>query len=391
MTEQNPIANSPLEVGKDSSSHDPLCARLRRGIRAYIPIPALVLLFLGLVSALMHIAACFSSGFADAFNDTLGAAARFTLAKLTNLLPFSLGEMLLFSLPVLLTLLVWVGVRRASDKRQSIRFLVALLAVLALLYSSFVFTIGVAYHGSTLDKRMGLSRTKISYSELYSTAELVLEKTNEAAAHVMQIEEPGATYMVHSVDEMNDLLLQAYDKVTEQYPFIQSMHTRVKPVAASRLMSYTHITGVYTYMTGEANLNVDFPDYTLPYTAAHELAHQRGIAREDEANFVAFLVCIASEDPYIRYSGYMNMLEYLTNALYSANPTAYTELMQECSQKVREEMIAYREFYDQYRDSVMGEISGSINDAYLQLQGTPGTRSYGMVVDLAVAYYRDSL
>ena len=62
--------------------------------------------------------------------------------------------------------------------------------------------------------------------------------------------------------------------------------------------------------------------------------------------------------------------------------------MENCSPKVRAEMIAYSEFYDQYRDSVLGEISGAVNDAYLQMQGTPGTRSYGMVVDLAVAYYR---
>ena len=29
-----------------------------------------------------------------------------------------------------------------------------------------------------------------------------------------------------------------------------------------------------------------------------------------------------------------------------------------------------------------------VNDAYLKLQGTEGTRSYGLVVDLAVAYDR---
>ena len=47
------------------------------------------------------------------------------------------------------------------------------------------------------------------------------------------------------------------------------------------------------------------------------MAHQRGIAREDEANFIAFLVCMASDDPYIRYSGYLEVYEYVASSLYS--------------------------------------------------------------------------
>ena len=154
-------------------------------------------------------------------------------------------------------------------------------------------------------------------------------------------------------------------------------------------MSYTHITGVYTFFTGEANINITFPDYTIPYTAAHELAHQRGIAREDEANFVAYLVCIESDDGYIRYSGYINLLEYVMNALYRADSTLYSEFLGSLSADVRGEMRAYSAFFDKYRDSVASEISGVVNDTYLTIQGTPGTASYGMVVDLAVAYYRD--
>ena len=155
----------------------------------------------------------------------------------------------------------------------------------------------------------------------------------------------------------------------------------------SEAMSYTHITGVYTFFTGEANINITFPDYTLPYTAAHELAHQRGIAREDEANFVAYLVCIEADDPYIRYSGYLNLFEYVSSALWRADPELYKEAVSGLGINARYEMKAYSEFFDKYRNSVASEISGVVNDTYLTIQGTQGTASYGMVVDLAVAYY----
>ena len=154
-------------------------------------------------------------------------------------------------------------------------------------------------------------------------------------------------------------------------------------------MSYTHITGVYTYFTGEANLNVAFPDYTVAYTAAHEMAHQRGIAPEDEANFVAFLVCLESDDPYIRYSGYVNVLEYVLNALYRADNKAYTEVYRLIDNTVRREFAAYSDFFSKYRDSVASNVSDKVNDTYLKLNGTEGSVSYGLVVDIAVAYYKN--
>ena len=339
----------------------------------------------------MHIAACLSVTFAEWVNNGLGAGLRFLLAKLTNPLPFSVGESLLFCLPLLLVLIVVFGIHRAKQSgTRFVRFMCAPLALVVFLYTTFVFTIGCGYRGKTLDEKLALEAKPVSVSELYSTAEILLAETNALAVHLTQ-EAGGASVMPYTYREMNEKLLAAYDTVSDKHPFLQRMRTRVKAVSVSEWMSYTHITGVYTYMTGEANINNVFPDYTIPFTAAHELAHQRGIARENEANFVAFLVCTSSEDDYLRYSGYMNMLEYVTSALYSADPEAYYRLAEDYSVSIIYEMRAYREFYKKYKDSVVGEISGSINDAYLQIQGTPGTRSYGMVVDLAVAYYRDQM
>jgi hypothetical protein len=193
--------------------------------------------------------------------------------------------------------------------------------------------------------------------------------------------------MPYGYGEMNDKLIEAYAKASEKYDFLQTLDSDLKPVMLSELMSYTHITGVYSFFTGEANINVAFPDYTIPYTAAHELAHQRGIAREDEANFMAFLVCMESDDAYIRYSAYLNLYEYVSNALYSASPELWSKSYGTLSYAVKAEMRAYSEFYEKYRDSVASEVSEVVNNTFLTMQGTEGTRSYGMVVDLAVAYY----
>ena len=191
-----------------------------------------------------------------------------------------------------------------------------LLSILSLLFSLFVLNFASAYRGSTIEQKLGLERKNVSADELAGTA-IALHDRLEKILDEVQFGYGSFSVMPYSLSEMNDKLNDAYETVCEKYPFVQSMRTKVKLIVMSEPMTYTHISGVYSYFTGEANLNVNFPDYMLPYTAAHELAHQRGIAREDEANFMAFLVCIESDDPYIRYSGYANVLSYVLSSLYS--------------------------------------------------------------------------
>ena len=151
-------------------------------------------------------------------------------------------------------------------------------------------------------------------------------------------------------------------------------------------MTYTHISGVYSLFTGEANINVNFPDYIVAYTSAHEMAHLCGIAREDEANFAAFLVCDLSTDHYLRYSGYLNVYEYLADALYSASPEKYREAASELCDTARSELRAYYEFFEKYRENVAANVTDAVNSAYLTTFTGNDTRSYGMVVDLCALY-----
>lgn len=353
-------------------------------IRTFIPLPAIISFGFALLAALVHIIACNSVAFADFINLQVGAGFRFVLAKITDILPFSLAETLLLGIPFFLVLAVILAVRMETEK--TCRMLSSILAITTLFYGLFVFTIGCGYRGSTLDKQLGMERKAVAVTELAATAAWLCSEANALTPQVAYTVN-GNSVMPYTYSEMNEKLLVSYEKLSAEHPFLQQMDTRLKPVTFSETMSYMHLTGVYTYMTGEANINVDFPDFYVPFTAAHELAHQRGIAREDEANFIAFLVCITSDDPYLQYSGYMNLLLYTGNALYSASPDAYTALYAGYSYAVAYEFYAYSKFYEKYQDSTIGEISGSINDAYLQIQGTQGSRSYGMVVDLAVAHF----
>lgn len=354
----------------------------------HLPLSCKLLLGLAGVSAIIYFIAIKSTAFADFMSRYPGSFVRAALAHLTNWLPCSLAEALLLFLPIILFFLIRTAVRKYSDSwHNTLVYLGMLLSVVSLLFTIMVWGFGTGYHGKTLDKKLGIERRDVSADELKYTAEVLVEEVNNAAEEVA-FRYQSFSIMPFSLNEMNDKLLEAYDKISDSYSFVQRLNSRVKPVVNSELWSYTHITGVYSYFTGEANINVNFPDYSVVYTAAHELAHQRGIAREDEANFMAFLVCTASDDPYIRYCGYLNMYEYVRNSLYSASADMYNEVNGKLSIKVKHELYAYSQFFDKYRHNVAADVSGAVNDTYLKIQGTPGIRSYGMVTDLAVAYYR---
>lgn len=350
--------------------------------------PFFILLYgLAGLSLVLYAVMTHSTAFADWFNTTVSAGLRTLFAVLTGWLPFSLAEAMIWLLPLGLFLVLRHAIRRRCDTwRSALVYVGMLLSVVVTLFTLFVFLFAAGYRGSTLDRRLELDRKNVSAEELYDTAVYLLDHLEGELPEVGFGVDTRFSEMPYSFDEMNRKLNLAYRDLETEYDFIHHTDSRVKPVLASEVMSYMHVTGVYSFFTGEANVNVNFPDYTVPYTAAHEMAHQRGIAREDEANFVAFLVCIRSEDPYIRYCGYLNAYEYVANALWRADRELYYKAAARLGDEVRGEMAAYNEFYDKYKESTVSQVSGTVNNAYLQSQGTPGTVSYGMVVDLAVAY-----
>ena len=123
-------------------------------------------------------------------------------------------------------------------------------------------------------------------------------------------------------------------------------------------------------------------------TAAHEFAHQRGIAPEDEASFIELIVGLYSDDPYIRYSCCLDIYSTISSNLYKASKELYSKLVSEyLDERVRGEFIAYSTMFEKYRDNEVAKVSDKVNDSYLKSQGqSAGTKSYDMVYSLAVSY-----
>ena len=362
--------------------------KVKAFIKKNISVGARVIFCIGALCGVIKLIAALSTPFADFFNRHISSIFRAIFAHISGVFPFSIAETaVICMIPCSILYLVWCFTV-AAKKDKLTRQIFNLCGVIVFLLSTFVLNYGAGYDTTPLEDKMELTVTQPTTDDLYRACADTLIEMYPLEREITR-DADGAARMPFSFDEMVDKLNDAYDTLYTEYDFLSPLHTGVKRIALSKALTYTHMSGFYTFWSGEANVNTNYPDYVIVYTTAHEMAHQRGIAPEDEANFVAFLACAASEDAYIRYCGYANLMEYLANALYAADPEMYTEnILAFFPDGLRAEYAAYAAMFEPYRDSTASEVSGAVNDAYLKAQGqSAGTKSYGLVVDLAVAYY----
>ena len=110
--------------------------------------------------------------------------------------------------------------------------------------------------------------------------------------------------------------------------------------------------------------------------------------REDEANYLAYLACMAGNSREFQYSGTVEALIHATNALYGKNQELHREVMNTLSDGVRRDLAADSAYYYAHKTS-FGNFSESVNDAYLRINDqSDGVASYGRMVDLLLARYR---
>ena len=356
----------------------------------YIPKCAKIVLLVALLSYVVLFIGRRNVAFSEWVSSGVGYYVRMALAKITSVVPFSLAEILLVLSPVIVVSVIVIAAKK-SGRKNRIRFLSGVLAAISLFYTGYVFTLGIGYNRTRLENRLEIESVEITKENLYSTA-LILKAECEALLDEINFNEGGSSVSDIDFKEMSNQALIGYDRLDADFETleIKSFYSVAKPVRFSRVMTWLDLLGVYTYFTGESNVNVHYPDYTTPFTVAHEMAHQRGISRENEANFVAFLVCARADSVYVRYSAYMNMLEYVGSALYKTDKELYRELVSSYDNRIKGEMNAYRDFYQANKNELLGKISDTVNDNYLKAQGTEGVVSYGLVVRLCVAYYESA-
>lgn len=313
------------------------------------------------------------------------------MSKLCSHFAFSAAELVyaaaILGLAAYLLWCVYRLIRFPEKLWQLYRLVLTLAMAGAIFWAGLNVMWTPCYYAPGFAEQSGVDDGPLELEELETVTRWFAALASEYADEVPRDENGACTT---DRDSVLDRAAGVFEGAAELYPFLDGEALRPKPIHFSRIMSYLDFTGFFFPMTGEANLNMDSPVFLLPSTSQHEIAHQRGVAMEQECNFVAVLSCLESEYADFRYAGAALAYIYLGNALAGADYEAYTGIYYSLSDTVRADFKAQSAYWDEFRDSAAQKASNTVYDSFLKSNGQElGMQSYGACVNLLVQYYID--
>ena len=355
--------------------------RYFKGLHTWLAVNALALALFFALRTRRDVMNAVSHGFSMPLERALG--------RLWSYVPLSAAELCYALAAVALAVFLArsvVLIVRAEYKREMLyRRVMLLFNALLSLYAAFCLLWGVNFYADDFCRQSGVYPEPVTREELIAVTRYFAGETARCAGAVAR-----DAHGVYAVPRQESLRYapSLYTAMYDEFPFLYiPVDPMPKGIFFSRVMSAMNVTGLYFPFTGESNLNMDFPAATFPATVAHELAHRRGIASEQQCNFLAVLASTRAENAAYQYSGWLLGYIHLSNALYTVAPEEWREIRASLPAPVEADLRAANEYWARY-EGVAARASGKAYDTMLKSYGDElGMRSYGAVVDLLVAYY----
>ena len=251
------------------------------------------------------------------------------------------------------------------------------------LYIVFNILWGINYNRIGVAKQLQLEIKPYKNSDLVQIEALLTQKVNIAknALLLQNIQTiPRATIFNETK--------QAYINTTKKYPFIPTQNLSLKSSLWGWLGNYTGFLGYYNPLTAEAQVNTTVPSFIQPFVCCHEVAHQLGYAKENEANFVGYLAATASNDTFFHYSVYIDLWMYAHKALYLQDSALAKKSSNLLLPAVKADLKLWNNFNQQHQNPIEPFIRWLYGKYLLSNQQPAGIMSYDEVTGFLVAYYK---
>jgi len=323
----------------------------------------------------------------------LGPAVSRWLTAISARTPISLAEGLVGL--VIVAVVTWgcFGVRRiARHGRTAIAQLAAeAWATLASVALLFLLVWGIGYARPPLEQRMGWDAAPpLDHATLTHLGGQLVDHVNGLYVALHGSPDGGAPTAHDGLPPDTDAHLDAAWDAAGPTLAIPSEHLfprgPVKPLMSAPLVSLFGLAGIYFPFTGEANVNAAMPAWQQPHTRAHEMAHQRLINHETDANFAGFLVCISSDDLLVRYSGWLFAQRQVLRSLQTMDSEGAAVLIHRRHPGVQRDVVFAHRWWGQWKGPAR-TVATQVNNAYLQSVGvTEGVQAYGRSVRLVARW-----
>jgi hypothetical protein len=287
-----------------------------------------------------------------------------------NVVPFSVGDLLYAALIVyllyLLGQLVFFVLTFKKNRNALLRKGLQLSIYLLGVYLSFLLLWGGNYSRPALTARWDIPSMEWGNEQLCTLAQDLLVQMNDSKyAGIATLDDNALNKILHK-----NYLARFGNCV----PNLQ-----VKATWLGSLLYYMGVQGYYNPFTGEGQFNQSIPAYMHPFVIAHEMAHQAGIAAEDDANLIAYVLCRESEEPALEYSAHFNLFLYVYSELKVRDKEAARDIFEQLSEQSKQHYEELRTLNRRYRGRFR-KMSNSLYNEYLRMQGqSDGLETYSYV------------
>jgi len=304
---------------------------------------------------------------------------RYTL----GFIPFSLGDFLYAALVILLIL--WL-IRRLRQKFKNPKIWIPdALASLSVLYFCFHLFWGFNYYRLPLHESLEIEN-EYTTENLVKLTETLIEKSNQLHSELAENDSTKVIY-TYSKDELFAITLDGYDHIKKQFPELTYRGAALKRSLYSLPLTYMGFNGYLNPLTNEAQVNTLIVPYKIPTTSSHEVGHQLGFAKENEANFIACLVTMNHPNRKFRYSGYTFALSYCLSELYRRDQIKAEELIATMNEGILENYREVDAFWQQHTNPLEPVFKATYNRYLIANNQADGMKSYSYVVALLVNYF----
>ena len=239
------------------------------------------------------------------------------LSPISGFFPFAVGDIFIaLSITwVILYPIYEIGLRK---KRVFGRVAEYLLWVYAWFYIAW----GLNYSQPNIYYRIGMKPVEVSKAKFkkfaYQYADSLNALSNASLSNARKSISPDSIVDDALKNRVRDAVLKEYNKIGYREginrPFNQ--HPHAKTMVFTPISSMSGVTGSMGPFFCEFTLNGDILAHDYPATYAHEFAHFLGVANEGEANFYSYIVCTASADKQVRFSGYYHIFFHVLNNVF---------------------------------------------------------------------------
>lgn len=315
----------------------------------------------------------------------VASALRFLLGWI----PFSAGDLFYILSFLWVVRKTWQLVQRIrrGKVREALSWMLLrkYLKLSLLIYIVFSLFWGLNYYRQGIAAQLDLQLETYAVEDLFNLTLVLQQRLNSQAEKVDSLERTRYN--------KNSFLFtqgaQTFVAASKTYPYFSYPVSSLKPSLFTPVGHFVGFTGYYNPFSGEAQLKTSIPVFLKPFVVLHEIAHQQGYARENEASFVAYLASKASTDIDFLYSVYF---ELYRDAIYECRMTPNKELTESIRNnlhpRVKQDSRDLQLYLLRNQNFVEPFMSG-VYDRYLKLNNQPkGKATYNEVIAYLLAYMK---